>query len=1199
MAPSSGRTATDIHENEQSSGHTMGSLRLGAENEMERTANLEKAKQRARRVLAVAVAVSTAAVGLALPGAPQAHAQDTSEFLLELVPDGGELMLSVAEEPMAIEPPLTLEGLVDPETGEISGGHFQMPPVAGQFELEAMGLLADVDLDARFSELEPGTTTGRIDNDGNLEITATVQVDADVDVAVGGVVIAQATCHGSPIELSFVSADPYDPDSRQVTLVDPDFTIPEVSTEDPCGELIGGAVNDQLAGPGHSLTLVMEGELPIPEDAGEPTTSSLAVLPEGGTFTGRPVTMTATIEPGEDAELGGHPAGEVDFRAGDTLLASAPLVDGVAQHVTADLPPGDHQLTVRYRGDIAWAPSTSDPVMYTVSAGPLVNSSLPEAIQIGGGPVEFTVGVANPEGSGPVENARLDITLERAVGTAAFTPDRVLLERFDGTDWQEVILSADGAPVRTIYGTLDESKGSPLAALGERSEQLRLSFGPEGSPTVSPGPVTVTVEVVEVDAAEGNPAPVVAPAAAAVGGLTSTVTMTEAQRRNTTITLLASLGFPPLPVFSPVIRQGYMFQTGQLSNVGPAVSGVRPTGVVEYHLGEQLVHVGPISTGAASTINHRFPIPTDTPPGEYQLRVVYDGDLIFSPAEVSTPIEVLPAQGIPLACVGSGVVAGTFNTYLDVSASLPVAWPAGSSAPVELPEFSLFTDRSQFAVNIFSSFFGNGLVPVEDGPILSLDVLLGPGGVAHVTTTERIGTVFTPGSTDPDQTLRLVDPEGSVPMTGPLGDAAPVTFEEMRVQAQSLGGGAILTCTPVDGPIHLGEVIAAGTELDVTPGPVTEQIDEVTLEALSYPHEAEGTITFVSNIDGELGTVATEDGAASLVTSELTPGPHRLTAVFDPEDTVTYPQTTSEAVPLQVRSLADPTAVAPPILSGSSVAGSTLTFDPGAWTGTEPVTLSWRWLSCASVGSGCTTLRSGGNSLALSSAHVGRVIQVEVTATNPSGTTVMRTGAIGPVTLRQVAPPPPPPGSGFVDVPPGTYFAAPVSWMVAHGITTGIGGGNTFAPHEPASRAQAITFLHRLAGNPAPSGPHFADVPGNSYFSAPTRWARQAGITTGVGGTNVYEPHRDVTRAEWIALLYRYAGEPGAGGGARFADVPAGSYFDAPTRWARQHGITTGVGGTNAFEPHRNVTRAEIAAFLYRFATTPAAHGTGSQPVLP
>lgn len=48
----------------------------------------------------------------------------------------------------------------------------------------------------------------------------------------------------------------------------------------------------------------------------------------------------------------------------------------------------------------------------------------------------------------------------------------------------------------------------------------------------------------------------------------------------------------------------------------------------------------------------------------------------------------------------------------------------------------------------------------------------------------------------------------------------------------------------------------------------------------------------------------------------------------------------------------------------------------------------------------------------------------------------------------------------FKDVPQDAYFAAPVAWAFANGITAGT-SATTFSPNATCTRAQAVTFLYK------------------------------------------------------------------------------------------------------------------------------------------
>lgn len=174
--------------------------------------------------------------------------------------------------------------------------------------------------------------------------------------------------------------------------------------------------------------------------------------------------------------------------------------------------------------------------------------------------------------------------------------------------------------------------------------------------------------------------------------------------------------------------------------------------------------------------------------------------------------------------------------------------------------------------------------------------------------------------------------------------------------------------------------------------------------------------------------------------------------------------------------------------------------------------------------------------------------------------------------------------AGFGDVPAGAYYTAPVQWMVEQGITNGTAPG-CFSPGDSASRAEVAVFLHRGEGEPDGGSEPFVDVNPGDFFADAIAWMASSEITTGTS-PSTFHPDRLVTRAEIATFMYRIAGEP-AVGGEPFVDVNPGDFFADAVAWMVAEGITTGTTATT-FSPGRPVTRAEIAAFMYRNAGSPA-----------
>lgn len=123
--------------------------------------------------------------------------------------------------------------------------------------------------------------------------------------------------------------------------------------------------------------------------------------------------------------------------------------------------------------------------------------------------------------------------------------------------------------------------------------------------------------------------------------------------------------------------------------------------------------------------------------------------------------------------------------------------------------------------------------------------------------------------------------------------------------------------------------------------------------------------------------------------------------------------------------------------------------------------------------------------------------------------------------LHRKAGSPPPTGPQFADVPANSYFASAVRWMRATGLTTGVGGTNYYKPYDRASRAELITLLWRSAGSPNLGTSHgFRDVPKGSYYERAVTWAVKRNITTGTSPTT-FAPTEPVTRAQTVTFLWR------------------------------------------------------------------------------
>ena len=169
----------------------------------------------------------------------------------------------------------------------------------------------------------------------------------------------------------------------------------------------------------------------------------------------------------------------------------------------------------------------------------------------------------------------------------------------------------------------------------------------------------------------------------------------------------------------------------------------------------------------------------------------------------------------------------------------------------------------------------------------------------------------------------------------------------------------------------------------------------------------------------------------------------------------------------------------------------------------------------------------------------------------------------------------------FYDVPNDSFYYEAVKWAVGKNITSGV-GNNLFAPDQPCTRAQIVTFLWRAAGSPAPESTTmpFTDVPAGSYYHSAVLWAIENGVTVGTSA-DAFSPDADCTRAQIVTFLWRAEGSPAAGSSDPFTDVAADAYYADAVLWAVKEGITNGSTATT-FSPDVTCTRAQAVTFLYR-----------------
>lgn len=158
----------------------------------------------------------------------------------------------------------------------------------------------------------------------------------------------------------------------------------------------------------------------------------------------------------------------------------------------------------------------------------------------------------------------------------------------------------------------------------------------------------------------------------------------------------------------------------------------------------------------------------------------------------------------------------------------------------------------------------------------------------------------------------------------------------------------------------------------------------------------------------------------------------------------------------------------------------------------------------------------------------------------------------------------------FPDVPAGAWYESSVDYVVSKGLFGGV-GNNSFAPGNNMTRAMMWTVLARHMGVETGGG--------SVWYQKAQEWAVSQGISDGARADGF------VTREQFVTMLWRLSGEPGADSAAGFADSGRiSSYARTAVDWAVGRGILNGY-RDGTFRPQGTATRAEVAKMLTVFCT--------------
>ena len=171
----------------------------------------------------------------------------------------------------------------------------------------------------------------------------------------------------------------------------------------------------------------------------------------------------------------------------------------------------------------------------------------------------------------------------------------------------------------------------------------------------------------------------------------------------------------------------------------------------------------------------------------------------------------------------------------------------------------------------------------------------------------------------------------------------------------------------------------------------------------------------------------------------------------------------------------------------------------------------------------------------------------------------------------------------FADVPPESWAADAVDFASAHELFSGT-SETTFSPDQAMSRGMLATVLYRLEGSPEMDlTDAFSDVGSDAWYAQGVAWAVENGIADGYGDGQ-FGPNDDITREQFVVMLWRYAGSPEASSQVlNFVDADQVSgYAQEALCWAVENGILHGA-GSGVLDPGGTATRAQVAQLLKNF----------------
>ncbi len=164
------------------------------------------------------------------------------------------------------------------------------------------------------------------------------------------------------------------------------------------------------------------------------------------------------------------------------------------------------------------------------------------------------------------------------------------------------------------------------------------------------------------------------------------------------------------------------------------------------------------------------------------------------------------------------------------------------------------------------------------------------------------------------------------------------------------------------------------------------------------------------------------------------------------------------------------------------------------------------------------------------------------------------------------------------------FWYEPTYYLTNKDVVKGYDKQTKFKPANKCTRAQMVTFIWRLVGEPDPKAStcKFSDVKKTDYFYKACIWGNENHIVEGYkNGT--FGPQIVCARKHAVTFLWRLAKQPEPKSKTnKFSDVKTKDYFYKATLWASEKKILAGY-SDGTFRPNGDCLRRQMVTFLYKF----------------